>query len=218
MSIYPQAIQRPGPLEKMGYPDMAINARRGVVCHSMVGYFAGAMRELDKLERRASWHFSVLQSGAVYQHAPTTAVTWHAGSKQANGLYIGIEHEGGYSPTDQPLTPVQRDASVALVRWLSLECGFPLERGVGLWEHRELAPPSDPTSCPSGRIPWNYYTEEDDMAIELVWDKTNQRLFVLGQGDPRWVADAAAAAELRAVFGQEKRALSWAALQALGAK
>lgn len=159
-NIYPPATQRPGPIDKQGYGSVVVNACRGVVCHSMVGYKAGALIELDKASRRASWHFSVLQSGEVLQHYPVNAVTWHCGSAQWNEKLIGIEHEGGFDPVDEPLTDAQREASVALVRWLSQECGFPLERKVALWEHNEVAPPSDATSCPSNRIPWDAYTEE----------------------------------------------------------
>jgi len=37
-----------------------------------------------------------------------------------------------------------------------------------LFEHTEIAPPSDATSCPSTRIPWNFYTEEDDMTPQQI--------------------------------------------------
>lgn len=90
----------------------------------MVGYFAGAMIELDKLERRASWHFSVLQDGRVFQHYDSKAITWHCGTVYYNSRLIGIEHEGGYKPTDEPLTPRQQDSSVKLVKWLAATHGF----------------------------------------------------------------------------------------------
>jgi len=163
--FYPNATWRAGPSEKRGYPGVTTNAARGVVCHSMVGYLAGAMARLDSADR-ASWHFSVLQNGTVLQHYNTADVTWHCGSREWNQKLIGIEHEGGYDPVDEPLTVPQRDASVTLVRWLAREHGFPLERQVSLWEHHEIAPPSDPTACPSGRIPWEFYTtEETDMPL-----------------------------------------------------
>ncbi len=153
MSSYPQSIWRPGPQSKV---NGGVNTIQGVVCHSMVGSFGAAMGELDKLSRRASWHYSVLQNGDVYAHYADEAQTWHAGSAYNNST-IGIEHEGGFSPEDEPLTDAQRDASVALVRWLSQAHGFPLVRGNGLWEHREVS--DTPTACPSGRIPWEFYTE-----------------------------------------------------------
>jgi len=128
MAIYPEAIWRPGPPSKTGYPAYPVNFTQGVVCHSMVGYFGGAMAELDKLTRRASWHFSVNFDGKVYQHYDTKLVTWHCGSAYWNARLIGIEHEGGYSPHNEPFTYQQRLASVKLVRWLGLTHGFELSR------------------------------------------------------------------------------------------
>ncbi|MDP9192315.1 MAG: hypothetical protein M3P06_11510 [Acidobacteriota bacterium] len=60
--------------------------------------------------------------------------------------------------------------------------------------------------------------EEDMAAIELVWSYETAQLFVLGQGEPRWVADPAAAADLEKAYGKPQKALSKKALQALGAK
>jgi len=81
----------------------------------------------------------------------------------------GIEHEGGGPRWEgdtgnfgEPLTPTQLTASLALVRWLGRECGFPLVRVTTLFEHNELSA----TLCPSGRIPWQLYTEEDPMTEE----------------------------------------------------
>lgn len=159
---YPDAIWRPGPAWKVNDAPLA---PRGVVCHSAVGYEAGLYAVLDG-PTRASWHFSVLYDGIVLQHYETTAQTWHA--QAADAFTVGIEHEGGYDPEDEPLRPAQLAASVALVRWLGQELGFALSRADGpeksLWEHNEFyAKP-----CPSGRIPWERYTEEDEMTPEEV--------------------------------------------------
>ena len=124
MAWYPAAIVRPGPASKTGYGSLVYNFTQGVVCHSMVGYYGGAMAELDKLTRRASWHFSVNRDGKVYQHYDTTAITWHCGSVYWNSRLIGIEHEGGFAPENEPLTDPQRDSSVKLVRWISATHGF----------------------------------------------------------------------------------------------
>lgn len=160
----------------MGVPT---NSGQGVVCHSMVGYLGGAMTELDNLLRRASWHFSVLQNGVVLQHYDSAAVTWHCGSEQGNGRLIGIEHEGGFDPVDEPLTDAQRNASVALVHWLAGEHGFPLVRGAGLFEHNEVAPPTDATNCPSHRIPWDAYLgNEARMYTDAQLDTKFMALFV----------------------------------------
>ena len=158
--IYPPAVQRPGPGWKQGYPGLAVNARRGVICHSMVGSLGAAFDRLYGPDT-ASWHFSIAQDGTVYQHYDTMAVCWHAGSPKWNGLLIGIEHEGGPPGNEsEPLTAPQLATSVELVRWLAVECGFRLSRtppDKALWEHHETG---YPTACPSGRIPWAEYTEE----------------------------------------------------------
>ena len=150
---YPAALIRLGPKDKVTGKR---NANRGAVLHSMVGYFAGAMAEFDRTSRRASWHFSIRQDGTVYQHYPLTASTWHAGSDGANNQYIGIEHEGGFSPTDEPLTAAQINASVTLVKWIAAQGKWTPSRTSKktLFEHRELSS----TLCPSSRIPWDAYT------------------------------------------------------------
>ena len=213
---YPPAVQRSGPGWKTGYPPIYKNGGRGVVCHSMVGSYAGAMNRLASQDR-ASWHFSVTKAGTVYQHYRVDEITWHAGSPRWNQALIGIEHEGGAPGNEsEPLTPAQRDASVALVRWLSQQCGFPLVRRVGLWEHNELYQ----TACPSGRIPWQFYEEEEEMAITLAEtgnSPTGYRLYALGSGEPKWITDPKAAQELQAAFGSPK-GLSWETLHELGAK
>ena len=212
-------VERPGPPSKVGYPGMAFNACRGVVCHSMVGSLMAAFGELYKLERRASWHYSIAKDGTIYRHYPDKAVTWHAGTARYNGIYIGIEHEGGGPGNEsEPLTLPQREASVALVRSLALEHAFPLVREIGLREHNELSQ----TACPSGRIPWEYYTVEDDMAITLaltaipIGGGVQIRLYALGQAAPVWIADKAQADDLISAFGQPKE-LDWATLVRLGA-
>lgn len=217
MATYPYALQSPGPIEKQGYPGMAFNACRGVVCHSMVGSYRAAWGELGNLNRRASWHFSVKQNGDVIQHYDSKLVTWHCGTKRYNGIYIGIEHEGGLNPHNEPLTKVQREASVDLVRWLSIEHGFPMSRESGLKEHNEVAPSSDPTACPSGRIPWEYYTEEDTVN-PLVWNPDFGRLYLLTTDAPKWLLDPGEIAILKKVYGEPKVALSWLELKVLGAK
>jgi hypothetical protein len=210
--IYPPATQRPGPAVKQGYQGIYANAGHGVVCHSMVGYFGGAMIELDKLSRRASWHFSVLQDGSVYQHYDTGAVTWHCGSRAWNAKLIGIEHEGGANPYDEPLTDIQRDASVALVRWLAYQYGFSMSRKVSLWEHNEVAPPEDATACPSHRIPWGYYTEEDDMT-ERVWD--GSRTWIVGKGGSSLILYPDMDKPLEAIYGPHTRVVTPAEMEAI---
>lgn len=153
MTIYPAAIQRVGPDWKR-WPDA--NTHQGAILHSMEGYEGGAWSQLDG-PAQASWHFSVMKDGRAYQHYPIDQSPWHAGTKRGNTTLIGIEHEG---MVGEPLTNTQRDASVALVRWLAVECGWLMSRDPAtrtLWEHREVGQ----TTCPNGRIPWEYYAEQE---------------------------------------------------------
>lgn len=179
--IYPPAIQVPGPTMKTsGYLTVS-----GVVGHSAVGYESGLLAVLNDVtsprEQLASWHFSVLYDGTVWQHYDTNIRCWHA--QGANSFSIGIEHEGGHDPVDEPLTPPQLAASIALVRWLGQQFGFPLKRQEGLWEHNEFA--NKP--CPSGRIPWDLYVEEDmdTVTAQRLAALLAASLIVLSGGDVR---------------------------------
>jgi N-acetyl-anhydromuramyl-L-alanine amidase AmpD len=203
--MYPQSIWRPGPPNKT---NGGVNTCRGVVLHSMVGSLAAALGELDKPARRASWHYSVTQAGKILAHYPDRAQTWHAGSNY-NNTTIGIEHEGGLNPFNEPLTPVQLGASVALVNWLSAAHGFPMVRKVGLWEHNEVS--GSPTACPSGRIPWAAYAaspspqpeppKEDCM--RLFWCVEEVKLYLVGGFGCVWVAKQDEADSLRKQLGPE---------------
>ncbi len=214
---YPGAVSQPGPANKV---NGGVNTCRGVVCHSMVGPYAAALGELQKPSRRASWHYSVLKSGVVYAHYPDEAQAWHAGSSFNNST-IGIEHEGGLNPYNEPLTPAQLAASVDLVRWLSRNHGFPLVRRVGLWEHREVS--GEPTACPSFRIPWLHYTEEEDEMAKPYFAWADNRLWFVGPGGTaNWVTTKEAADKIAQIYGLPNGdatiALSKEAIAGLGGK
>lgn len=158
---FPSAIWRPGPIEKTGYPGVAVRQGKGAVLHSMEGPLAAGLGELDRLDRRASWHFSNPKSGTLLQHFETEAVTWHAGY-EANCRYIGIEHEG---VVGQVLTESQIANDVALLRWLAQQEGWSsfVRKGT-LWEHREFMA----TSCPSNRIPWDRIIAELEVPMPKI--------------------------------------------------
>ena len=157
---FPGAIQMPGPQGKV-YPEG--NTVEGVVMHSMQGdYEPGATSVLfdesvsnTNAYRAASWHFSILRDGTVYQHYGLDQAPFHAGSGLNNRRLIGVEHEGGPPGNlSEPLTEPQVAAGVALLRWMAAQAGWPaLSRATTLWEHREATS----TVCPSGRIPWGQY-------------------------------------------------------------
>lgn len=150
MVWYPNAVIRPGPDWKRNQSPLW---PQGVVCHSAVGFIGGLHDVLDS-QTPSSWHFSILFDGTVEQHYDTSVQCWHA--QAANAFAVGIEHEGGYDPENEPLTPAQKAASIALVRWLGEQHNFVLERGEPgrtLFEHNQFYP----KPCPSNRIPWEEY-------------------------------------------------------------
>ena len=154
---YPDAIRDPAPTSKTW---QLVNTFQGVILHSMEGYWPAA-RAMLMGSAEVSWHYSILQDGSVHAHYRLDESPWHAGSKAQNLRLIGVEHEG---VKGEPLTPLQLKASVALVRWIAREARWEgLQRGTTLMEHHEVNPA---TQCPSGRIPWAAYTEEE--AVEVI--------------------------------------------------
>lgn len=149
MNWYPKAEVLLGPSWKRH----GTNTNDGAVLHSAVGFLAGLIGELTGPKDKG-WHFSVLQSGRVLQRYPLDAQVYHCSNTTGNAKYIGIEHEGGFDPVDEPLTPAQLAASIDLVKWIAEQGQWKPTRDLNktLWEHRELA--LRPTQCPSGRIPW----------------------------------------------------------------
>lgn len=141
------AIWVPGPRWKV----IGVNQCKGVVGHSAVGYKTGLMDRINSQDN-VGWQYSILYDGTIWQHYEDEEWVWHGHG--ASPFAIGIEHEGGYNPENEPLRPAQLAASIGLVRRLSERHGFKLERHNGLWEHNEFAQ----KPCPSGRIPWEQYT------------------------------------------------------------
>lgn len=150
----PFAVRRDAPAWKQGYTGATVNLLEGIVDHSAEGPLSACFSVLDSQHRYASWWATVAKDGAIYQHYPLTAVTWHAGGLEANRRFVGIEHEGRVG---EPLTDWQYEATLRLHIWLWPQMGLgEPERQVNLWEHREMTRFGSPaTACPSGRIPWD---------------------------------------------------------------
>lgn len=157
--IYPPALQRPGPRGKLWLDPNLMN---GVILHSAEGYEAGLWSQLDNVDVDsqgnylipASWHFSIMYDGRVFQHYPINESPWHAGSRAWNTRLIGIEHEG---VAGEPLTPDQQNESFELVMWIAQQGLWTPSRDIyyrTLYEHNEVNPQTD---CPSERIDWNQY-------------------------------------------------------------
>ena len=155
----PGVERQQGPFWKQGYlgiPRRPMESIEGEVNHSAEGSMAALLGEIQNLTRAASWTFSILKDGRVMQHYGIKSVTWHGGSRDANDKFVGIEHEGGFSPHDEPLTSMQVKSLTDLLAWLGDEFGWTeWKRQITLWEHNEMTRfGSAPTACPSGRIPW----------------------------------------------------------------
>ena len=181
----PFAIKHPGPIGKAGYDGGAsrlLTEIEGEVKHSSEGTLAGALAVLADPNRTASWHLTIAKDGRVFQHYPLEAITWHCGlpgdrrfdtSLVGNLTLVGEEHEGG-GPGNmgEPLTVKQLAASVRISQFVREVCPHvaanPPTLRKNLWNHGWLSP----TSCPSGRIPWETIIaallepKEEDMTPE----------------------------------------------------
>ena len=179
MAVCPFAAWRPGPPEKVH----GVIAPTGITGHSAVGYRYGLYDVLDSPYVPWGWQFSVFYDGAIEQHYDTTALVWHGHA--SSEFAIGIEHEGGFSPEDEPLRPAQLASSIRLMQWIGKEHGFPLKRsqpGRTLHEHNEFA--NKP--CPSNRIPWELYEEAEvpagDATPFVTARESLELQYVLGKG------------------------------------
>lgn len=147
MARYQGSIWRP--TDKYGYGSIAAHTKgvTRVIIHSAEGYRAGLFAVLDG-PRPASWHFSIMKNGEVYQHVSTAKIAWTAGSFEANDGSIQFEEEG---VTGEALTPAQYTSTLKLLQWVfqGYKLGTP-NRKTNLREHNEFYN----TSCPSNRVPW----------------------------------------------------------------
>ena len=159
MARYSNSIWRP--TDKFGYGSIVrhTNGVKRVIIHSAEGYRAGMFGVLDG-PRQASWHFSPMRNGEVYQHISTGNIAWGGGSFEANDGSIHIEEEG---VAGEELTPAQYSSTITLLIWIfqGYRLGTP-SRETNLREHNEFTD----TNCPSGRILWARLIEdlpEDEM-------------------------------------------------------
>jgi len=82
----------------------SLNAVEGEVKHSMEGEWPGVIDAvIENPDRQASWHFTILRDGKLYQHYEIEDICWHCGqpgderrdtSLIGNITLVGEEHEG----------------------------------------------------------------------------------------------------------------------------
>jgi hypothetical protein len=162
------AIRRDAPVSKQGYsgaPQRTLEDIEGEVKHSTEGPLLAAFGELDKLERRASWTFTIDADGTVYQHFPLESITWHCGvlgdrsadtSLIGNLTLVGEEHVdriGGVQLAEltAAATISSIRVSLAIRRLCPKVAAHPATLRLNEWEHGWLSW----TACPSGLIPWD---------------------------------------------------------------
>lgn len=174
-----------------------INRPVAVVLHIAQGWASTARAWAASGYSGASWHYFVCLDGTVIQQlehedggyhagiasppAPTpTWPLWKGSHLNINCYTIGIEHEGF---SGDGFTPLQRDASVALCRWLSDELGFPYDR-----EHFPAHADIDLINRPSDFGPPEYREEhyrfmfEEDNGLKLTEEQTDNLLLRLFAG------------------------------------
>lgn len=220
----PFATRRPGPRNKGGYSFAGFTApKRGSVDHSAEGYSRDVIHDILDGPRRACWHFTI-GYGWVEQHYPLDWNCWHAGDADddngvvANVELIGKEHMG---MVGDRLSAYQLDMSVRIDQWAADQMGtegfarWP-DQSFPVWtlcEHNEVS--DTPTSCPSGRIPWNAKLallnpppqEDEDMKPFLAWDLERRRVYLIGPWGASWITKADDVERFKAKYGDELTAL-----------
>lgn len=191
-------VQRPGPAFKQGYPGIpsrSLNQIEGEVKHDAGGPKSAMYGVLDNPNRLASWTFSIFKAGPPDQHYPLEAVAWINGGPNPNIRFVGMEHEG---IPGEPLNPNQvfwtTKISAAIRALCPAVAANPPTRQVNLWEHNEMTQfGSDPTACPSGRIPWPVIiaglTQEEVIEMFLARSVDVGNVYIVGTEGKRWIDD-----------------------------
>lgn len=183
------AIKAPCPPGYDGYPndpDRRLDEILYIVNHSAEGW-RPALVLGHRPGQSASWTFSVMQNGDLYQHLPLEKLAYTSGSYEANRDGIGREHEGVAGTL---ITPAQVQTDLRLDAELKVLCPNlrPLVKGQGYREHSELT--NGVTSCPSGRIQPLYeatqITPEDHMG--LTDDQNNKLNTMFAKVEEMWTA------------------------------
>lgn len=182
MTRLARAIWTPGPAWKRGYAGIIkrpLSEIEGDVKHSTEGSLQSTLNELYRLDREASWHFTVDTDGTIYQHYELEDICWHCGragdrrqdtSLIGNITLVGIEHVDRINGMQlSVLTNPQINSTVYITSEIRRLCpsvgSSPPTLRKNLWEHNWLSS----TACPSGLIPWGTIIpmlEDDDMTIE----------------------------------------------------
>ena len=173
-----------------GVPDKIYsqaNTGEWITCHSIVGQeteFQDGIpnRFLDTSKDEsgnytpyaaASCMFILRTNGTLIQMYPVTASTWTSGGREANTRSWAVEAEGGLSPNyGEPLTPMQEQTFIRLVREWEQYTGFPAIPGITLRQHKDVAIEFNypRTACASDRYnnAWLAIEQGDTMTEDQV--------------------------------------------------
>lgn len=178
----PGAVIVPGHPDKVGYPSGNSGPLRGTVVHSAEGWRSELKRLVQDVNRRASWCFSVLTDGTIWQHYPVDSWLWHSGDTDDDGgvkgnMELGSIEEEGLAGT--PLNEKQVASTVRVIQFQARYFGrdesyarYPVMPSDGwtLAEHNQIS--NAFTACPSGRIPWEdileLLKEDEEMTARII--------------------------------------------------
>ncbi len=165
----PWCQKRPGDRSRTGYflkSTRSLAEIRYQVNHSAEGWEAYLRAGSAP---GASWTFSNLQGGKMYQHYPLELPTWTSGGRRQNIDGLAVEHEG---VAGQLLNAAQVTNDRRLYEDLNRLCpNMRIPRlGEGFREHGELT--NGATACPSGRIQplYDSYAVVQPPTPPNVWD------------------------------------------------
>lgn len=224
----------PGPADKVYAEE---NTAEVLIPHSAVGYYRGWITRLFSTARDADGSYTWYAAASVHvwnpyegqciQHYPVTASCWGAGSKLINTRAISVEHEGGAPGNEsEPLTETQLRNLVRiaedLAAWRGVNPADYWERPASgddqlatLYEHGECVRfGSAPTSCPSGRIPWDELLKRlsgpdedfDGVGMAIVNKPGTRRNYLLTGDRLIWLPSAAVREDVQLILGQGKPA------------
>lgn len=193
------AIQAPGIPDKV-YTEP--NKGLGLIGHSIVGSYAGAISRFMSTARDAAGNYTpnaaasvmfiLCKDGVLIQCYPVTASTWTSGGRQANTSYWAIEAEGGPpGNVSEPLTDAQVKTLMRLVAEYEAHAGRKVVRGTTFREHGEIAASLGyaATSCPSNRYAKFYTALEARGEVAPVATKTDEERFLelMGKHFPSYI-------------------------------
>ena len=141
---------------------------RGVVWHTMEGYYAGAVDWWNRGNGGA--HFCILRSGEIILVCDLENIAWHAGTNNepngpiygrtefwrrnnANPWTVGVECEGW---AEEGISTEQEHACIRLGTWLKQKYGIPSARMDDTFDgHHAHADISALRSDPGPHFPWD---------------------------------------------------------------